>query len=455
MFVRGKLGRVLSARLRLQLQRNKGESMADLLALSTAIIDEGKGADDVGPINRINHELSTIADGIALVEAFSHCVLFETDDGLVAFDTSGPAGGDRVVAEIRRWRSDRFNTLVYTHGHIDHVGGCGAFLGDANANGHPRPRIAGHENVPKRFDRYNLTNGYNLTINARQFGQFARRGMQMTGSGSFLPETTEKPDVTYRQHLAMDIGGLQVELRHAKGETDDHTWAWIPRYKAICAGDFFIWNFPNAGNPQKVQRYPVEWAQAMRAMAAENAELLLPAHGLPIAGAARIRTVLTDVAEALETLVEATLTMMNDGAALNDIIHGVDVDQATLAKPYLKPMYDEPEFVVRNIWRQYGGWYDGNPANLKPAPERTLAAELASLAGGALTLAERGQALASEDIRLACHLVELAVQAEPANKKVHALRAEVYQHRRGIETSLMAKGIYGAAANESAAKSDS
>ena len=23
-------------------------------------------------------------------------------------------------------------------------------------------------------------------------------------------------------------------------------------------------------------------------------------------------------------------------------------------------VYDEPEFIVRNIWRLYGGWYDGN-----------------------------------------------------------------------------------------------
>src|SRR5690606_11793849 len=149
--------------------------------------------------------------------------------------------------------------------------------------------------------------------------------------------------------LALDIGGLAIELRHARGETDDHTWAWIPRHKAICAGDFFIWNFPNAGNPQKVQRYPADWARALRAMAEQNAELFLPAHGLPIAGAARIRRVLTEVADTLERLVGETLALMNQGARLNDILHTVRVDPAVLEKPYLRPLYDEPEFVVRNI----------------------------------------------------------------------------------------------------------
>jgi alkyl sulfatase BDS1-like metallo-beta-lactamase superfamily hydrolase len=424
--------------------------MANLLEMSSAIIDGERDANDVGPINRINHELSVIADGVVMVEAFSHCIAFATDDGLLTFDTSGPAGGARVVEALRHWRRDRFNTIVYTHGHVDHVGGCGAFLGDAHAAGAPRPRVAGHVNVAKRFDRYRLTNGYNQVINERQFGQFRRRGYEIAGDQSFLPETSPPPDVTYEDDLSLDVGGLQVELRHARGETDDHTWAWIPSQRAICAGDFFIWNFPNAGNPQKVQRYPAEWAAAMRAMADQGAELFLPAHGLPIGGADRIRRVLTEVAEALEHLVRETLALMNQGARLNDILHSVSIDPAVLEKPYLRPMYDEPEFVVRNIWRLYGGWYDGNPANLKPAREEALARELASLAGGALKLAERALALSGNDDRLACHLVELAVLAEPDDRRLHQIRAEVYQARRGRETSLMAKGIFGYAANESA-----
>jgi alkyl sulfatase BDS1-like metallo-beta-lactamase superfamily hydrolase len=426
--------------------------MADLIALSTAVIDEGKGADAIGPINRINHELSVIDDGLAMVEAFSHCVLFETDDGLVAFDTSNETGGPRVVAAVRGWRQSRFHTLVYTHGHADHVGGAGAFVADAVQHGQQRPRIVGHENVPKRFDRYNLTDGYNRIINERQFGQFRRRGYDMTQGGRFLPESSPKPEVTYRESLALDAGGVQFELRHARGETDDHTWAWVPKYNAICAGDFFIWNFPNAGNPQKVQRYPREWAAAMRDMAAQGAELFLPAHGLPIAGAGRIRKVLLEVADSLDFLVNETLLRMNGGMRLNDIIHKVKLDPSILEKPYLRPMYDEPEFVVRNIWRLYGGWYDGNPAHLKPARDAALAQELATLAGGASRLADRARAIVDQEPRLACHLIEMASMAEPDNKAIHALRAEIYQLRRQGETSLMAKGIFGFTANESKSK---
>ena len=47
--------------------------MADLLALSARIIDDGVAT---GPVNRITHELSPIAPGVAMVEAFSHSVVF-------------------------------------------------------------------------------------------------------------------------------------------------------------------------------------------------------------------------------------------------------------------------------------------------------------------------------------------------------------------------------------------
>ena len=46
-------------------------------------------------------------------------------------------------------------------------------------------------------------------------------------------------------------------------------------------------------------------------------------------------------------------------------------------------------------------------------------------------------------------LAEFAAQAAPETASVHAARAFVYQKRRETELSLMAKGIYGAAARDS------
>lgn len=419
--------------------------MADLLRLSTEIIDQGIDHGRHGPVNRITQELSELADDLAVIESFSHVVCVRTAEGLVLFDTSGKFTGGEVVQSLRRWSEARVHTAVYTHGHVDHVGGAASFVADAAARGHGALRFVGHQNVAKRFARYERTNGYNLHVNKRQFGG----GAEML-AGDFLPKGTPRPDLVVDDQLTIHVGDETIELHHAKGETDDHLWAYLPDRKLICAGDFLIWNFPNAGNPQKVQRYPVEWAAALREMAAHGAELFVPAHGLPIAGRERIARVLTDVAGALELLVERTLAMMNEGATLDAILHEVKVDDATLQKPYLMPLYDEPEFVVRNIYRLYGGWYDGNPAHLKPPRERDYARELVALAGGTAPLVTRALALCERgDLRLACQLIELAVQAAPEDKAIHAARFDIYKTRRKAETSLMAKGIYGQAATDS------
>ena len=431
--------------------------MADLLALSTRIVDSGK-ADE--PVNRTSGELSEIAEGLAIVESFSHVVTWNSGDGLVCFDTSHVNTGQQVVDSIRSWSSDPFNALVYTHGHVDHVGGSVAFGANAAALGHQAPRVIGHKNVQQRFDRYRYTNDWNVAINARQFGGIRgdvnsimndlRPADGAPRLSDFIPRNTLDTTDVVDTFASMKFGDTEVEFHHGRGETDDHLWSWFPEKKWIASGDFVIWNFPNAGNPQKVQRWPIEWAAALRAMIAKGPELLLPAHGLPIAGKERIARVLDEIATALENLVRDVVTMMNAGETLNTIIHTVRVPEATLGKPYLRPLYDEPEFVVRNIWRLFGGWWDGAPSRLKPSPDEVLSVELASLAGGADVLMRRAVELAaSGDHRLACHLADFAGWAAPDDPEIHHMRADVYEARRKSEASLMSKGIFKGASRES------
>jgi alkyl sulfatase BDS1-like metallo-beta-lactamase superfamily hydrolase len=126
------------------------------------------------------------------------------------------------------------------------------------------------------------------------------------------------------------------------------------------------------------------------------------------------------------------------------------VPAVTLAKPYLRPLYDEPEFVVRGIWRQFGGWWDGAASRLKPAPDAQLATVISELAGGSAVLVARAeQAVAEGDHRLACHLIDFAGWSSPDDPDVHAARAAIYLARRKAELSLMSKGIFAAAARES------
>jgi alkyl sulfatase BDS1-like metallo-beta-lactamase superfamily hydrolase len=303
--------------------------------------------------------------------------------------------------------------------------------------------VIAHTAIAERFARYQLTAGYSAVINQRQF----------KAPGLRWPTEYRLPDETYADRLAVDVGGERFELHHDRGETDDATWVWAPERRVLFAGDMFIWASPNCGNPQKVQRYARDWAIAFRKMIALEPDVLLPGHGLPIVGADRVRRALTEGAELLESLVEQTLALMNEGARLDDIVHTVRAPDHLLERPYLRAVYDEPEFVVRNLWRLYGGWYDGDPSHLKPAPADALARELAELAGGPARLAARAIEVAADgDLRLAGHLAELAAQAAPDDRGVHAARAEVFGARAREEASTMSKGIFSWAEHESLVK---
>jgi alkyl sulfatase BDS1-like metallo-beta-lactamase superfamily hydrolase len=383
-----------------------------------------------------------VADGVAFVPSFANVAGFATEEGLVLVDTGSAPLAAHVHSTLRTWNATPLHTAVFSHGHIDHVFGVALFEEEARSRGWTAPRVVAHEAMPARFDRYQLTAGYNEVVNQRQFAMPDLR----------WPREYRYPDETYRDVLDMSIGGLDLQLTHCKGETDDHTYTWVPERKVLCCGDLFIWASPNAGNPQKVQRYPKEWAVGLRAMAELGAETMLPGHGVPVIGADRIRQALTESAELLEHLHDETVAMMNSGARLDEILHTVRGPQHLLDRPYLRPVYDEPEFVVRNVWRLYGGWYAGDPAHLKPSPAADLAVEIAALAGGAGRLAERAlELLEAGDLRLAGHLAELAAQAAPTDVGVHRVRASVFAARAQSESSTMAKGIFSWAARESTA----
>jgi alkyl sulfatase BDS1-like metallo-beta-lactamase superfamily hydrolase len=389
---------------------------------------------------RIAGGLTEVGDRSAYVASFARVSAFATDDGLVLVDTGHELSARRIHEEIRRWDSGRLHTAVYSHGHVDHVFGVRVFEEEATVNNWPLPRVVAHEALPARFDRYKMTAGYNAVINRRQF--------QVPDLE--WPTDYRYPDETYRDRVELEVGGERFELHHARGETDDHTWTFVPARRILCTGDLFIWCSPNAGNPQKVQRYPLEWARALREMLELDAEWLLPGHGFPVVGAERVRQALSETAELLESLVEQSLALMNEGARLDALIHEVRPPAHLVDRPYLQPVYDEPEFIVRNIWRQYGGWYDGNPSNLRPAPEAALAGEIAGLAGGAERLAGRArELLAAGELRLAGHLAELAALADPSSLAVHDARAEVFEALAHDATSTMSTGIYAWAASES------
>lgn len=368
---------------------------------------------------------------------------FETDEGLVLVD-SGLATLAPALAEMIRSRTDApLHTVLLTQGHVDHAFGVDAFMRE----GEPTPRVVAHRAMPARFDRYAKTSGHNQAINARQFGgtvDFAK-----TASAPIDTFRAPKigPDTLYDDRLDVEVGGVRFEVHHCRGETDDHSWIFCPERGVLCPGDLFIWGVPNAGNPQKVQRYPWDWAAGLRAMADRRPRTLCPGHGGPVVDDPElIERMLRETATFLDTIVERTVEALNEGSPPHvDIVHRVELPRSD--SPWLQPVYDEAEFIVRNVIRWFGGWWSGRPSELKPARRSVVATEIAELAGGPRRLVTRAKRLAAAgDVRAACHLADYALEAAPDDAKVCDAVATIYEQRAEQETSLMAINLYASAA---------
>ena len=182
-------------------------------------------------------------------------------------------------------------------------------------------------------------------------------------------------------------------------------------------------------------------------MADRRPRTLCPGHGGPIVDDPElIERMLRETATFLDTIVERTVEALNEGSPPHvDIIHRVELPVSD--SPWLQPVYDEAEFIVRNVIRWFGGWWSGRPSELKPARRSVVATEVAELAGGPRRLVARAKRLAAAgDLRAACHLADYALEAAPDDARVCDAVATIYEQRAEQETSLMAINLYASAA---------
>jgi alkyl sulfatase BDS1-like metallo-beta-lactamase superfamily hydrolase len=386
-------------------------------------------------------EPQEITPGIWMLPGFGNATLLLTDDAAAVVDPATPQNGPRVLRELRQLSRAPVRFVIYTHGHGDHAFGTGPLLEDAAQRGDAPPQIVGHERVPDRLARYQRLRGQHEHINRIQFAIPADR--------EAFPSVDYPPTLTYHDRLSLRLGDLTLECRHGIGETDDATWIWVPERRTVIAGDFIVSSFPNVGNPFKVQRYALEWAEALEEMAALEPEHVIPGHGNPLDGKGA-QELLLGTARALRYLEDEVVRRLNAGQWHEQILEEVDVPDELKEKPYLAPVYGCPRFVVHGILRRYSGWHDGNAGNLLPSTRAEIGEDVLALTGGAGPILERARALmdagGERNVQRALHLVDFVLFGEgedgPDARDAHALKADLLQTRADAEPSFIARNIF-------------
>jgi alkyl sulfatase BDS1-like metallo-beta-lactamase superfamily hydrolase len=383
---------------------------------------------------------------IFMIAGFGNTTVIETVQGLVVIDV--PVGNPGTLVEAIRTKTDLpVHTIIYTHIHADHAFTTAGLMEDAQKRGHRRPLVIAQELSLAHIKRYQEMDPYNWYINQIQG---ARAFRKPEGTERFIPENIIFPNITYRDSMAFKLGDLTLELRHYLGETDDGTWVWIPERKVAIVGDLLEGSCPNIGNPFKVQRYDVEWAEALEKIAGNNPEFIVPGHG-PLLKEERAKEWCLETARYLRYYHDEVIRLLNEGYWIEDILHMVKPPKDLIDKRFLSDVYGCSTFLIHGIHRRYAGWYNGNPSELFPAHSTEVAAEVLKIASTRDILARAKQLMTEGKIQLALHLVDFIIKGSDDNTQRKAallLKAELLDARAEKEQNSIARNIFLVGAEE-------
>lgn len=369
--------------------------------------------------------------------------LIITSEGLVVVDTGvGFREGNDRVRKIRERTEIPFHTIIYTHGHVDHVGGASAFLKDAEERSYPRPEIIGHELVAQRLDKYRMLKGRRAYIASLQFPRLQDESSGMQDWANVREPSYIYPDTTFHDYLEFKLGGLTFEICHAPGETDDALWVWVPERKVAFIGDLLLGGCPNTGNPLKEQRYTLEWADNLEKIAEKKPDFVVGS-GAVISGEA-VNERLANTAKMLRYINDEVVRLLNEGCWIEEILERVKVPEELVNRPYLAGNYGHPVFVIHDVYRRYTGWYDGNPSKLFPSKEAIIAGEILQLTGAKKVINRTRKLKEEGNTQLALHLADTVIKGSEDTSLLNEamlLKAELLELRAGEVHNFIAGNI--------------
>ncbi len=354
----------------------------------------------------VSFEPLTIVDGVHLVATQGNGLVVETEQGAVIVD-AGAGGGstERMIRDVRSLTSQRLRAIVYSHGHVGYNAGVPLWLDDATTRGDAPPDRIGHANAIRRYDRYRETFDLQLLLNSWQFPRAERSSLE---AGLIFHD----PNVTFEDRFVLDDAERPIEVFASPSETDDAIAIWLPKQRLLYGGPAVINGFPNIGTPLRIQRLTRRWIETLETMIALDAQILVPEFGPVVEGADAVRSRLTTTADALRWLEHEVIERLNRGMTDVEIIHDLPDPGDLFDHPHLASNYGSPDYVVRDIAREHGGWWTSkNATDLHPAhPDAAASAVLAAVDPSAAIEAAQRHADNGE-WQLALHVIDLVAMA--------------------------------------------
>ena len=359
----------------------------------------------------------------------ANSIMVEGIDGNIIIDSADSTfEASEIYSLFKLKNNNPIKAVIYTHNHGDHTFGTSFYL----TTQEQRPKIIAHESTDFYMQRIlGIIEPIITKRSTRMFGTTLPEGELINvGIGPSLnvsksPIGYVKPDVTFDKELKINIAGINLELYHAPGETNDQLFVWLPDHLSLMPGDNIYKTFPNLYTIRGTTHRDVAgWVNSLDHMRSFNPQFLFPSHTKPLSGIAVMET-LTIYRDAIQFVHDQTVRLMNKGLTPDEIIEKIELPTKLANSPFLYEFYGTIRWSVKSIFNGYLGWFSGNPTDLDPLTTLESAKRLSDLLGGEdkIFLALENAVL-NKDMQWALELSDQLIALEYSLREVYEFKRE-------------------------------
>lgn len=377
---------------------------------------------------RLGDEADPETPALWISEGLSNSYLISTSEGRVVINTGMGFEGPVHRAAYDAVTSGPISHVIFTQGHVDHVGGTDAFVEDSTVI------VAQSANAACQADDARIA-----TARVRRSVVFWADAIAKAGAAARSQPDADRPpptqatptaDLTFDDRLDLEVGGIRLQLLSVPGgETVDSLVVWLPDHRVALVGNLFSALFGHVPNLVTLRgdrpRDPLRFLESAERVIDLNAELLLTGHFGPVEGAALVRSELERIRDAVRWLHETVVERLNRGDDVDTMMREIELP----ADLSLGEGYGTVRWAVRAIVEGYLGWFHfTSTTELYGVPASSVHADLVDAAGGPDPLVDRARAhLAAGRPLEAIHLLEPVLSVEPSH--AGARQAEIDAHQ--------------------------
>jgi len=377
---------------------------------------------------------------VAIGYDLANTILVATPAGNVVIDAMmSPQRAAAARAALLAKAPGPTRALIYTHSHIDHVGGASVWI-EAGTE-----VWATEAFMPRFLDQYGVFQRAEAARGARQFARAIPAASLPCSAIGARPDFEAEvgrgaraPTRTFSGEASFEVGGVRFELVEAHGETDDQLFVWLPERRVLMPGDNVYRAFPNLYTIRGTRRRPVDrWVASLDAMRRRRPAVLVPSHTAPVIGEAEIEGVLRDYRDAIAYLHAAVVRAANAGEDVGAMAARVGLPAHLASSPWLAELYGQVDWSARAIYGGELGWFDGDAEELYVHSPAEVARREVAMMGGAAAVRAAAEAARASDPRWAAHLLRKLLDAGALDEagRAEATRA-LAEALRGIAAGV-------------------